>query len=62
MGRYIDRLALFMFQKDDLLKEVVKRIIFTIDIHTSFEENYLNKINGQNFSDLLMKIDRRLVG
>ena len=35
-------------------------MIILIDIHTSFfEENYLNKINGQNFSDLLMKIDRK---
>ena len=42
-----------------MLKEVVRSDYFNRYPYEFFEENYLNKINGQNFSDLLMKIDRK---
>lgn len=57
----IDQFALFMFQKDHILKRVINKDI--LDLHASkefFKHNYFaSQLQGKKSEDMLMDVDRR---
>ncbi|MBI5045447.1 MAG: asparagine synthase (glutamine-hydrolyzing) [Candidatus Niyogibacteria bacterium] len=56
----VDRFALFMFQKDDILKRAVSEKFFHTGISKKFfEDKYFAGKSDKNFEELLMDADRR---
>jgi len=55
----IDRFALFMFQKDDLLKKVVNDNFLLFNTKEFFNQKYFNDNFSKKFEEVFMDTDRR---
>jgi len=55
----VDRYKLFMFQKDNILKEVLKSEYINNKTYQYFKEKYFANDTGTSFTNSFMKADRR---
>lgn len=57
--RGVDRYGLFMFQKDKILKEVLKERYVNDKTHKYFKDRYFSEDTSKSFDDSFMRVDRK---
>lgn len=56
---WIDRYALFLFQKDKVVSRVIASTMYNKHVTRSFFERYMKDQNGKTFEEVLMNTDRQ---